>query len=365
MYDWLKNLFSNKYKTGLLLDTRSQPEKDRDYLHEEIAMGTQPSVWGKKEDIKNYPFENQNATQSCVAHAGTLAMGIQNEAEGSGFIRLSKAFPYVMRSNFPGEGMILQDMGNIARNFGSCVFDMLPTPTYEADINKKKITQPMRDNAENFKIKNYVAFKNTSDINAFNEITTSGKALVILIYATYQEWAQEYPKVMGKVTLGAAPIRHAVCVLPHGGFMENGVKYLMIQDSVADWGKQRRCLSEDFIKQRCYGAMYFLELPNPVVSTKPKHFFTIPMRYGDGNYTTWVDGVTTKYEEVTWLQKCLAYEGLFIGQPTGSFYGITLKAVNDFQNKYAAEILIPNGLTRPTGIVGESTMAKLNSLYAN
>ncbi len=48
-----------------------------------------------------------------------------------------------------------------------------------------------------------------------------------------------------------------------------------------------------------------------------------------------------------------------------SFYGaMTRKAVIAFQEKYASDILAPNGLARGTGLVAGATRAKLNSLCA-
>ncbi len=48
-----------------------------------------------------------------------------------------------------------------------------------------------------------------------------------------------------------------------------------------------------------------------------------------------------------------------------SYYGaLTAAAVSKFQTKYSADILVPVGLTSPTGYFGPSTMAKANSVCA-
>lgn len=354
MINFIRNFFVKKYPTGACIDTRPDVEKNKAWCHEEIVYGPQFAKWDHvKSEIKKYPREDQNATLSCLAHAATLAMGIDNELESNPFVRLSKAFFYRLRSNFPGEGMILNDVGKIGTDYGSCLFDTCPTTTYEADMNKKEITQVMKDEAQTYRANGYVQIVNYNQAEVLNSVASQGKGVVILIYATRREWAQEYPKLLDNVSLQNAPIRHGVCIVPNSGFTENGVRYVMVQDSVPEWGAFH-CLSEEFIKARVYGALYFVNLENKAVDTKPSHKFKVGTMYlGDQN------------DEVAFLQKCLAYEGLFLGKATGYFGGLTLKAVKDFQRKYYSEILAPGGLTEPTGLVGSYTVKKLNQLFSN
>lgn len=67
--------------------------------------------------------------------------------------------------------------------------------------------------------------------------------------------------------------------------------------------------------------------------------------------------------DVKGLQEFLIREGhLQGGYNTGYFGRLTERAVRDFQEKYASEILMPLGLDKGTGIVGIFTRKKINTL---
>ncbi len=70
-------------------------------------------------------------------------------------------------------------------------------------------------------------------------------------------------------------------------------------------------------------------------------------------------------EEVSRLQEFLRGQGAEIypeGLVTGRFLTMTRRAVIRFQERHAAEILQPLGLSRGTGLVGEMTRKKINKL---
>ncbi|MFH1656478.1 MAG: peptidoglycan-binding protein [Candidatus Nealsonbacteria bacterium] len=77
------------------------------------------------------------------------------------------------------------------------------------------------------------------------------------------------------------------------------------------------------------------------------------MQYGDHS------------DEVRLLQTWLAKDTEVYpkGLTTGWFGPLTREAVKKFQEKYSNDILIPQGLTRPTGIVDTFTRQKLNELF--
>lgn len=71
--------------------------------------------------------------------------------------------------------------------------------------------------------------------------------------------------------------------------------------------------------------------------------------------------------DVKCLQQFLKNQGADIypeGLVTGNFGGLTRAAVIKFQEKYAADILIPVGLSRGTGYVGSQTRIKINQILA-
>jgi len=69
-------------------------------------------------------------------------------------------------------------------------------------------------------------------------------------------------------------------------------------------------------------------------------------------------------EEVKLLQSWLKEEGIYRGAVGGHFRRLTEMAVIEFQERYASEILVPQGLPKGTGIVDELTLKKLNELYS-
>lgn len=343
--------------TGVLPDERTDEEKQSDYLHEEKVSTPAPTdpFGNAKIILAPYPPENQMQTGSCVYHGLTLALGIEFKKTVGYFVRLSKMFGYRLRPNFPQVGSNIPAAAASLKNIGAPLYTTLPDVYSEAQSAAIVITPQMYTEAAIYKDLEYY-FINT----AFNDIATlagiaqNGKGVPICFYSSIREWSQSYPALMDSVTPTSAAVNHEVCILPNSGFIENGKRYVVIQDSALFGNENIRYLSEDFVKARCLSAMYFDKVVmTPGVGIKPVHTFTTPLAFGDNS------------PEVKALQAILVYEGLLPADcTTGLFGGRTLAGVNAFQNKYAADILTPNGLTAPTGVFGPASIAKANALYA-
>jgi len=68
--------------------------------------------------------------------------------------------------------------------------------------------------------------------------------------------------------------------------------------------------------------------------------------------------------EIKCLQEFLIAQGFSGVTVDGNYYAATRAAVKAFQEKYAAEILAPYGLTYGSGNVGNDTRRKINALIA-
>lgn len=347
---------SNKYFTGLIPDTRPPEEKAKDYLHEERVMASvpvDPFSFSKITDSK-YPYLNQFGTSSCVPHAISMAAAIERENDTGIFVSPAPIFVYRMRSNYPGEGTYPPEAFSIIANLGVPQAPSLMTPATEAQANAVSITPQLINEAAPFKGKSYFTFGIPNDIDAIARVAALGHAVPICLYATVQEWAQEYPQLIYPDMRQADPravVQHEIFVLPNSGFMENGKKYLTIQDSAWFGNLKIRHVSEDFIKARVYAAGYWDTVATVGGGTRPHYKFSQILNVGDNN------------AEVKQVQLLLISENLLASDcSTGYFGGQTLAAVHNFQAKYASEILDPRGLSAPTDIWGGGCIAKANAL---
>lgn len=342
--------------TGVVPDERPEEKKDKDWAHEERALAKPLGPFDHPQMEKSpYPFEKQWYTSSCTAHGVGCALAIERKADVGGYTRLAWCFAYRLRSNYPSEGCWLQDVFEIYRKFGAPLYATLPTPEREYQANAMVLTQPMYDEAAIFKGFNYYMVKEKwNDINVLGDIAQMGHAVPILVYATTGEWSKKYPTLdQPNLRAADADISHCVEVLPNSGFMRNGKKYLVIQDSASFGGVNLRYLDEAFIKARCFGAGYWDRVVPLGSGPHPKFEFPRDLKVG-------MTGTDVKM-----MQKLFIAEGLLANEnATGKFYGKTLAALHAFQDKYASEILTPNGLTKATDTFGPASRKVANRLCA-
>lgn len=340
--------------TGVTPDTRSQEEKDKDFLSEErLPVATADPFSNTQILASPYPHLNQLSTSECVPHAITLALAIERKNDTGNFALLSPTFVYRLRSNYARAGSAPQDIFNLCKKYGAPLYDSLPTPQTEFQANNATLTSQMYTEASIYKgASPYYTIGSPNDIAAIAKIAQQGHAVAITIYATEEEYSVQYPKILyPSLPYAQAEVQHEICVLPYSGFWKDGIRYVAIQDSAWFGGWKIRYLSEQFIKARCYGACYWTDVK--LLSNGPLPTFHFIRTLFVGSSGT----------DVKALQQVLISEGFLpTDLASGYFGGHTLAGVRAFQSKYASQILTPNGLDAPTGIVGPATRAKLNQL---
>jgi hypothetical protein len=321
---------------GLIEDPRSELEKSQDYQHQEVAPMGVVLQWNRDiSEAPTYSQRDQDGSGSCVSQGS--AKGLETERK-----EVISAHPiYARRANAPGEGMWLQNAGDIVKKLGT---------TTEALDPSQKMTEQQMDAPVTLDtpINNYLyAFPNIKNIDEVAQAIELHGHCVVTVGCDGAEWTEK-PVYNGSNNLN---FFHAICATYYFTD-ENGKKCLRIDES---WGVNNpghRVLTEDFLLARGTGAMYFIPPVVPPTPVKPQFHFTVPLLFGQNSY-----GIKE-------LQDILKYESLFpINVPSTGYYGaITAKAVIAWQLKH--EVDTPEVLNALKGQrVGLKTIAKLNSLY--
>lgn len=341
----------------VLIDDRPVKEKEKDFLHEELALGNSLVEYLTRKQAdkskKKYPVANQFSTSSCAAHSGAMSLGIQEMYEGRPFNVLSPMFIYRKRKNFPAEGMYVHDVGDICRKFGACPFELLPTPKTEGEANSLFVTGKMEDEAKPYRSGEYFSLTKPIMDEYVRICNNLELPIKLFIWGSVKEWSMETPEILdSKLTLENAVVRHLVTVLPLSGHTHRKKKYFIIQDSAHFGKKTHRYISEAWLAKRVVVGQYMLSIPNTVEPTPPPLYdFKVNLKVGDTG------------EEVRRVQEFLKSQGFFPDMPCTNYYGgITCKAVEDFQLKYSNKILAFFGLTKPTGYWGEKTREMANNI---
>ena len=337
--------------TGLIPDPRTDDQKAKDYLHDEV-YGASFVDWKEKTDFRNFPIRNQNGSGQCVAFSTAKALGVNNKVETGEFLTLSPRDIYTRRKNKDTTGMYLQDAGDISKKYGSTLDSLMPSDNLtEAQANNSSDRTPESEKlALMYRANGYVFIGNDSNVmDNIAQAIDKGYAPVLTNRFHISEWTDE-PKIL--VPTEQANNFHAITIVDY--FLKNGEKCFMIEDS---WGSQygnngRRILSETWVRARMTGCMYLIDwVYSPV--TKPKHTFSQVMIYGQEN------------SEISALQDVLKYEGLIPSnvESTGFFGSITAKAVMNFQLKYNVAPLVEIKALQGKRC-GKKTLQKLNELYS-
>lgn len=323
---------------GIIEDPRTDAQRILDFRQEDLVTAAKVK-WVEKPQAewKSYTLRDQDGSYSCCAQSSAKA----------GEVILKKVLSaqpiYRARGNFPGEGMWLQNVGDIWKNRGTTLEEVIPSQLQNETTIDRITPLPL---APLFKSGGY-SFPRYYDIDAIAlAIENFGNCLMV-VHGAFSEWT-DIPVYNPKAE---ANLGHCVCGVDY--FLYNGKKVILIEDS---WGKAtsmgnggQRLVTEDYLQARFFGAMSLLDV-HPI--TLYIHKFSHPITHGQSG------------EEVVALQRVLVKLG-HLTMPVGVNYGyygdLTANGVLQFQ--LANNVDTASNLVALKGYsVGPLTRASLNKV---
>lgn len=353
-------------KTRGIVDLGTPEQKAKLYQMKELVSApaqirleeTSPDKW------KVYPRRNQGSQDSCVFHARAKAAGILNEMTTGKFVEYS-ASDYNKRSNkdLPSPnnaGAYPIEAFDLWRKEGIGLENTEPSndvPKDEFESQKQNTFQ--KQIAGVSALSEYYALP-AGDFDAIvGTLAITKKPIPIGIFATFQEYNRDMPRVDGVLDLRSAPVRHEVCATPNVGIYQ-GQEGFTIEDS---WGSAGingsgvRWITRAFFTARNYipglvPARFKTFAQLGIEPKKPQVYIGQTLTYG------------MTHPDVIALQDVLKYEGLFPAErdSTGYYGNVTARGVLAFQKKY--QVAPAEELETLAGqVVGPQTLRKLNTLY--
>jgi len=315
---------------GVLEDVRSVEEKAKDFSSQEVTFAgalnwqNRPLSVVLAETI-NAPVWSQNGSSACVAFAFARAISYEVFRITGVWIDFSPAFIYQKRANRPALGMYLPNAAYIVSKEGV---------TLDALMKSQNLTEDQISTVKSSVVANIFASGIAEAVNSYLYTATTvegiaqaqeaGHALVLNIYANFDEYG-DIPRIIHtSLSPFDAQIRHAICAIPKGYSLSPDLGKVAYADD--SWGVGhgqggRRILTEEFLAKRMGTGIYFDAFSfNPGSSVTVNIAF--PLSYGMTN------------DEVKKLQRFLIEKGYFPANQntTGFYHNITARAVKQWHS---------------------------------
>ncbi len=350
-----------QFHNGVLEDIRTPEEKNKDYKLTELYLAT-PVTWTSWNEWKNIPankkllgsivIHDQNGSGSCVSQACAYVIAINNYLEEGKYKHFSSRWIYPRRRNKPAEGMYFDDAAKLLTEFGGIEEVLVPSDhKAEAEMNRlDDILLSYETIGKIYAPKNYIWLDLTMD--SFVQTLSQGRPVLMGVRFGDNEWGIDVPVIKSEIKYG-----HGIVAL--GFFYYEGKRSMLIVDS---WGvtnpmKGFRILTEDwFTHDRIIAGIQFVDLQNRTFDNQtqlPHYTFNRDLYYGLVN-----DPDVKKLQEVLCLMGFFPNNDLF----TGNYYGLTMKAVTDFQ---LAHNVILDKTEAGAGRFGPKTRNVMNNILKN